>query len=200
MVHVDYFCSLPDHSAVDHSLVIRLNCRGVVQDHNFSLEIKDWLRCCVFVYQNHTLPESLSFQLFLFYHGLNSKANCLSRLCDFNFDSFEVYWLDLDRFEKPSFIRTQLYDLAYACCATQHSARYDQPNTSHLVDSINQELHRISGLAKLPWSINPTSDETQELFQLRQSFTSHTWNGENWAHLLTTNTLSQHGHVVISTN
>ena len=190
MVHVDYFCSLPDHSAVDHSLVIRLDCRGVVQNHDFSLEIIDWLGCCIFVYQNHTLAESLSFQLFLFYHRLDSKANCLSRLCDFNFDSFKVYWLDLDRFEKPSFIRTQLDHLANSRCTAQHGPRYDQANTSHLVDSINQKLHRISGLAKLPWSIYPTSHETQELFQFWQAFASNTWNRENWAHLLTTNTLS----------
>jgi hypothetical protein len=65
LVHFNHFGCLSDDSTVDHSLVVRFDGSGVMQDDYFSLEVVDSGRSQVLVNEDHALSEVVPLQLVL---------------------------------------------------------------------------------------------------------------------------------------
>ena len=99
LVHLNHLGSLPDHTAVDHCLIVWLDLRGVVKNYDLSFEVVDTLGTGILVDQNHAFSERVLFQLLFLVQGLHSEADSLAGRCgldkaSFVVDGFHDHWLE----------------------------------------------------------------------------------------------------------
>jgi len=96
---VHHLGSLSDDTAVDHSLVIRLNRSRMVQNNDFSLEIEHRCWLGILVNEDHTLSELIALELLFFNKSLDAEADSLASNCAINLDSLIMNCTNLHWFE-----------------------------------------------------------------------------------------------------
>lgn len=144
VVHLEYSCSLANDTAVDYSLIVLLNCGGMMKDDNLSVEILSALGACLFIKEDHTLPEVCAFHLKLLdVEGLDTEAYGLTRNRYINLSTLVVDRFHNDRVELPVLVGSQKqlsvrHDSTRLECTSNNDT-----NASDMIDTVNQELNWV---------------------------------------------------------
>jgi len=83
-IHFQNLCTLPYYSAMDYSLVIRLDSGCMMENFNFSFKIKYAHGVHRLVKQNHAFAKASSLESIFFYHTFDCKTHRLSGICLLN--------------------------------------------------------------------------------------------------------------------
>ena len=142
-VHFKDLGTLTNNSAVDYSLIIRLDCCSMMQDEDFCFKIIDALGNDCFVQHNHSFSEIVSLQGVFLYQALDCEADSLTCDCFFYRESLVVNRFDLDWLKDTTFVWTKVQLLIWHNCSRFKCTSDNEANTCDLVDSINIELNGI---------------------------------------------------------
>ena len=143
---------------MDYCLVVGLDGSSVVKDHDFSLKVKNRLRLCILIYQNHTLSEVVTFELLLFNKRLDAEANCLTRVRNLNLYPLMMNSTDLNWFENTGLVWAKLQIHTWSDSTSKERASNNDTYTSYHVNAIDKEFNRICGLSKLSTSVDSAFD------------------------------------------
>ena len=144
LIHVQYLSALSNDTTVDHSLVVRLDGCGVMENHYLSLEVMQGLWSDRLVEHYHAFSEASSFQGVFLYHTFDGEAYCLTSISFFNSKSLVMNRFYLNWLKKSRFIGSQVYNLIRNNCSCFKGSSNHETNTHYLIDSINVKFYWIT--------------------------------------------------------
>lgn len=167
IVHLEDSGSLANDTAVDHSLIVLLDCGGVMQDNDFCVKVLSALRARLFIKENHTLPEVCTFHLKLLdIEGLDTKADCLTRDSNVDLSTFVMNRLHNNWVELTILVWSQKQLSVGQDSARLERAGHDDTNTSDVIDTINQELNWVRSRLKVSTDPYSRLKHGQKFFEL----------------------------------
>ena len=104
---------------MDHSLIVWLDGRCIVEDDNFCLEIVDGVGFGVLVYEDHALPEVVPLELLLLHLGLDSEADSLASGRNLDSHSLVVDAFDFHGTELTLLVWSEEQCLAWSNCTRE---------------------------------------------------------------------------------